>query len=75
MQHEGYIIPKIAQPMAQPMIQPMIQTMANPMAVKHDYRNIKVAENTTVTIDIEELKRQNVENFYKQLKPGINYGA
>lgn len=35
------------------------------MAVKHDYRDIKIAENTTVTIDLEDLKKQLVEDFYK----------
>lgn len=38
---------------AAPVMQPII--------VKHDYRNIKVGENTTITIDLvdlEELKRQ-----------------
>ena len=35
------------------------------MAVKHDYRDIKIGENTTVTIDLEDLKKQLVEDFYK----------
>lgn len=38
-----------------------------PIAVKHDYRNIKIAENTTVTIDLEKLKKELVESFYKDL--------
>lgn len=37
------------------------------IAVKHDYRNIKIAENTTVTIDLEKLKKELVESFYKDL--------
>lgn len=40
------------------------------MAVKHNYRDIKIGENTTVTIDIEELKRQIKEDFYKQVGLG-----
>lgn len=35
------------------------------MAVKHDYRDIKIGENTTVTIDLEDLKKKLVEDFYK----------
>lgn len=31
------------------------------IAVKHDYREVKVAPNTTVTIDLEDLKRQRKE--------------
>ena len=37
------------------------------IAVKHDYREVKVAPNTTVTIDLEELKRQMTEEFYRDI--------
>lgn len=63
MELEGYLISKTAQPMTQPM------------TVKHDYRNVKVAENTTITIDFEELKKQMKKEFYKQAGLGINFGA
>ena len=43
--------------------------------VKHDYRDIKVGENTTITIDVEELKRQMKKEFYKRLGIGIYPGA
>lgn len=49
--------------------------IAQPMAVKHDYRDIKIAENTTVTIDIEEMKRELKKEFYKACGLGLNYGA
>lgn len=47
--------------------------LTQPLLVPHDYRNIKVAEDMTVTIDLEELKKQLVENHYKKI--GLNYGA
>ena len=43
--------------------------------VKHDYRDIKVGENTTITIDVEELKRQMKKDFYRKLGIGLYPGA
>lgn len=43
--------------------------------VKHDYRDIKVGENTTITIDVEELKRQMIKDFYRKLGIGFYPGA
>lgn len=37
---------------------PLMQDAAAPVMVKHDYRNVKIAENTTVTIDLEEIKKK-----------------
>lgn len=54
---------------------PSVADLMQPMAIKHDYRNIKVAENTIVTIDVEELKRQMEKDFYRSAGLGINYGA
>lgn len=65
----AYLVPEqaLASPFAESMAEPMIQEMA----VKHDFRNIKIAENTTVTIDLEELKKKLEEDFYKQLGCGF----
>lgn len=49
--------------------------LMQPMLIPHDYRNIEVAENTTITIDVEELKRQMQKDFYKQMGIRLNYGA
>lgn len=43
--------------------------------VKHDYRDIKVGENTTITIDVEEFKQQMKEDFYRKLGIGFYPGA
>lgn len=44
--------------------------------VKHDYRNIKIGPNTTVTIDLEEQKRQLERDIYKALGgPCFEFGA
>lgn len=41
--------------------------MAAEMAVKHDYRDVKIAEGVTVTIDIEDMKKQLERDLYKQI--------
>ena len=41
-------------------------SIASEILAKHDYRNIKVGENTTVTIDLEEVKRK----LYEPLSAG-----
>lgn len=45
------------------------------MLEKHDYRDIKLDENTTVTIDLEELKRQMKKDFYRSIGIGLYPGA
>lgn len=53
----------------------LMQSAAQPLAVKHNYRNVKVGKNTTITIDVEELKKQMQEEHYKSMGIGLNYGA
>lgn len=52
---------------------PITQEATQPLLVPHDYRNVKVAEGMTITIDLEDLKKQLVESHYKQI--GLNFGA
>lgn len=59
----GYITPAITAPAMQPL--------ALDAMVKHDYRDVKIAENTTVTIDLEELKKKLEDDIYKHLKCGF----
>lgn len=61
----AYVAPK--ETLAQPIIQPLTEPLAEDIAVKHDYREIKIAENTTVTIDLEKLKKDLENEIYKQL--------
>ena len=62
----------------QPLIADLTQSctasaMAD-IAVKHDYRDIKIDKDTTVTIDLEDIKKQIEKDLYKHLCP-FNYGA
>lgn len=66
-------IKSIPQPLAMSATMPLSQEMAQPMLVPHDYRNVKVADGITITIDLEELKKQLVESYYQKI--GLNYGA
>ena len=52
---------------------PAGQLASQPLLVPHDYRNIKVANGMTITIDLEELKKRLVESYYEKI--GLNYGA
>lgn len=58
-----------------PIISPIIEDMASPVLIAHDYRNVKVAENTTITIDVEELKERMRKEIYRQAGIGLNYGV
>lgn len=71
MEAEGYL----PEPMLASASMPSVSEMAAPMAVKHDYRNVKVAEGTTITIDLEELKEQMKQDFYKSVGLGLHFGA
>lgn len=42
--------------------------LTNDICVKHDYRQIKIAPNTTVTIDLEEEKKKLRESLTKHLR-------
>lgn len=66
MEHEAYMQPASAE-----MIAPVLEQIA----VKHDYRDVKVAPNTTITIDLEEIKKQLERDFYRSAGIGLDYGA
>lgn len=63
---EAYLMSKTAE-----MVAPVVQ----PVMAKHDYRDIKIAPNTTITIDIEELKKQMERDFYRKSGIGFYPGA
>lgn len=43
------------------------QTMIQPMLKKRDLREIRLDKDTTITIDLEELKEQMTIDFYNNL--------
>ena len=58
-----------------PLLQENTTSCAAPILRKHSYRDIRLAENTTVTIDLMEIKEQLKKHFYRQSGLGIDYGA
>ena len=44
---------------------PAMQSLALDEMVKHNYRDVKIAENTTVTIDLKELTKKLEDEIYK----------
>lgn len=62
---------------AAPCTVPVTMDAAAPMIVKHDYRDIKVAEGMTITVDVEDLKKEITRELYKDLDVfrGLHYGA
>lgn len=57
----------------EPAAQPNIQSLAEPLMVKHDYRDVKIDSNTTVTIDLEEIKKKMREEVFNPFI--LNYGG
>lgn len=66
LEAEGYLEPSVAD---------ITMSTQEELLVKHDYRDIKIAEGTTVTVDVEKLKKEIEESFYRSAGLGINYGA
>ena len=71
MEAEGYL----PEPMLASASMPSAAELAAPALRKHDYRNVKVSEGMTVTIDLEELKEQMKQEFYKSVGLGLDFGV
>lgn len=64
------------EPLSNPAAASVTQPIMADIAVKHDFRDIKIGENTTVTIDLEEMKKKMVEDFNKAINcKFLNNGA
>lgn len=54
----------------------MTSPISAEIMVKHDYRDIKISSTQTVTVDIEEMKKDIERSIYKALGcPGFQFGA
>lgn len=58
-----------AEAYAIPVTMPGVAELAQPIVARHDYRDIKVSENTTITIDFEKLKKQLQQSHF----PGMQF--
>lgn len=71
MEAMAYLEPKVAASASVDYTAPVIADIL----VKHDYRDIKVGDNSTFTIDVEEFKRQMKKDFYRKMRIGFYPGA
>ena len=59
----------------QPAASIISENVSVPVMVKHDYRDIKIDASTTVTIDLEDIKKQLAEDFYRSQGLGLMLGG
>ena len=71
MEAEAYL----PEPMLASATMPSAAELSVPILKEHDYQDVKIAEGMTVTIDLEELKKQMEQDFYKSIGLGLNFGA
>lgn len=57
----------LPEPYAAPHMQPATMSATAPITQPHEYRNVKIAENTTVTIDLEDIKEKMRNQFFTGL--------
>lgn len=62
-----YAVKKVPPPMLERAAESVSMPLTEDIAVKHDYRDIKVGENTTITIDFEDIKKRMEKDLYKAL--------
>ena len=55
------------EPLSNPAAASVTRPIIADIAVKHDFQDIKIGENTTITIDLEEMKKKMVEEFNKAI--------
>ena len=63
------------EPLTNPAAENLTQPIMADMLVKHDYRDIKIAENTNVTIDLEKMKKNLAEDIYKAINCSFLQGG
>lgn len=51
------------------------QSVTAPVLAPHEYRDVKIGENTTVTIDLVDVKKKIQGDFYRALGCGFLGGA
>ena len=71
MEAETYL----SEPMLASATMPSVAELSAPILKEHDYRDVKIAEGMTATIDLEELKKQMEQDFYKSIGLGLHFGA
>ena len=55
------------EPLTSSLAERLTQPIVADVMTKHDYRHVKIGENTTITINLEEVKKKMQEDFYKAI--------
>lgn len=63
------------EPVLSPAASGAMQSTTEPVLAPHEYRDVKIKENTTVTIDLVELKKKMQDDFCRALGCGFIGGA
>lgn len=64
----AYIIPE---QFSAPAMADLTMPIMAGILVKHDYRDVWIGPTTTITIDLEDVKRQLEKDFYKSMNCGF----
>lgn len=73
--HKRRVLCMYLEPLTNPAAADITQPLAEPVLAPHEYRNVKIGENTTVTIDLVELKKKMQDDFYRHLNCSFLGGA
>lgn len=73
--HKRRVTCMYLEPLTNPAAAKITQPLVADVMVKHDYREIKIGENTTVTIDLEEMKKKLKEDIYKAINCSFLQGG
>lgn len=73
--HKRRVACMFLEPLTKSAAAEITQPIVKDVLVKHDYRNVKIGENTTVTIDLEEMKKKLKEDFYKAVNCSFLQGG
>lgn len=65
--HKRRVACMYLEPLTNPAAAEVTQSLVADVMVKHNYRDIKIGENTTVTIDLGEMKKKLKEDIYKSI--------
>lgn len=63
MEALGYL----PEPLAADISAPFAADMVEPIMVKHDYRDVKIAPSVTVTIDLEDIGKELEKELYRSI--------
>lgn len=62
----------LPEPAIAPTTQPVLNDATAEIIIKHDYRDVKIGVDTTITVDVEEIKKKLTNSIYPNF---LQYGG